>query len=171
MIMLEQHLSSELAEIAAAGLTRRRRILESPCGRIVTVDGKEVLNFASNDYLGLAGNSEISQALADGAKQWGAGSGASHLVSGHQSPHETLEREIAEFTGFPRALTFSTGYLANLAIAGQAEVIITGKIQQIFAVDRNDSPAGAFKDAAAAGEAGGGDFSEFSTQMLFKHDH
>ena len=114
--MLEQRLSKELAAIESAGLTRRRRMLESSCGRLVTVDGKKLLNFASNDYLGLAGNPEISQALAAGATQWGAGSGASHLVSGHLAPHEALEKEIATFTGFPRALTFSTGYLANLAI-------------------------------------------------------
>jgi 8-amino-7-oxononanoate synthase len=76
-------------------------VLETPCGRNATVDGKKVLNFASNDYLGLAGNAEIAQALADGALQWGAGSGASHLVSGHLAPHEALEKEIAAFTGFP----------------------------------------------------------------------
>ena len=114
--MIETRITTELAEIAAAGLTRRRRVLESPCGRTATVDGKNVLNFASNDYLGLAGNPEISKALAEGACQWGAGSGASHLVSGHLAPHEKLEKEIAAFVGFPRALTFSTGYLANLAI-------------------------------------------------------
>ena len=65
--MIERRLASELVEIKAAGLTRRRRVLESPCGRLVAVDGKKVLNFASNDYLGLAGNREIAQALADGA--------------------------------------------------------------------------------------------------------
>ncbi|MGA9396478.1 MAG: 8-amino-7-oxononanoate synthase, partial [Azonexus sp.] len=68
--MIEDHLTAELAEIAATGLTRRRRVLESPCGRIATVDGKNVLNFASNDYLGLAGNAEIVAALAEGATQW-----------------------------------------------------------------------------------------------------
>mgnify|MGYP003488052549 FL=1 len=118
--MTENRLTAELAaqlqELKAAGLTRRRRVLESPCGRIAAVDGKNMLNFASNDYLGLAGNPEIAQAMADGAMQWGAGSGASHLVSGHLTPHEKLEQEIVAFTGFPRALTFSTGYLANLAV-------------------------------------------------------
>ena len=73
--MIEDRLTAELAaqlqEIAAAGLTRRRRVLESPCGRIAAVDGKNVLNFASNDYLGLAGNREIAQALADGAHAMG----------------------------------------------------------------------------------------------------
>src|SRR5512139_3367635 len=98
--MIEDRLKTELADIAATGLTRRRRVLESPCGRLATVDGKNVLNFASNDYLGLAGNAEIAQALADGALQWGAGSGASHLVSGHLAPHEALEKQIAAFVGF-----------------------------------------------------------------------
>jgi 8-amino-7-oxononanoate synthase len=137
--MINIRLQTELTEIAAAGLTRRRRILESPCGRIVTVDGKNVLNFASNDYLGLANNPDIAQALATGAKQWGTGSGASHLVSGHQSPHETLEREIAEFTGFPRALTFSTGYLANLAVAptlaGRGAAIFADKLNHASLID------------------------------------
>ena len=98
--MIEHRLAAELTSLAATGLTRRRRVLESPCGRIAAVDGKNMLNFASNDYLGLAGNPEIAQAMADGAMQWGAGSGASHLVSGHLTPHEKLEQEIAAFTGF-----------------------------------------------------------------------
>ncbi|AXS80294.1 8-amino-7-oxononanoate synthase [Dechloromonas sp. HYN0024] len=137
--LLETRLSTELAEIGAAGLTRRRRVLEAPCGRMATVDGKNVLNFASNDYLGLAGNADIAQALAAGAIQWGAGSGASHLVSGHLSPHETLEREIAAFTGFPRALTFSTGYLANLAVtptlAGRGDAVFADKLNHASLID------------------------------------
>jgi 8-amino-7-oxononanoate synthase len=137
--MLEDRLSAELADIEAAGLTRRRRVLESPCGRIAAVDGKNVLNFASNDYLGLAGNAEIARALADGAIQWGAGSGASHLVSGHLAPHEKLEQEIAAFTGFPRALTFSTGYLANLAVtptlAGRGASVFADKLNHASLID------------------------------------
>ena len=137
--MIEDRLTAELAEIAAAGLTRRRRVLETPCGRNATVDGKKVLNFASNDYLGLAGNAEIARALADGAVQWGAGSGASHLVSGHLAPHEALEMEIAAFTGFPRALTFSTGYLANLAVtptlAGRGDAVFADKLNHASLID------------------------------------
>lgn len=136
---LENRLAAELAEIAAAGLTRRRRVLESPCGRIATVDGREMLNFASNDYLGLAGNAEIAQAMADGALRWGAGSGASHLVSGHLAPHERIERDIAAFVGFPRALTFSTGYLANLAIvptlAGRGAAVFADKLNHASLID------------------------------------
>ncbi len=137
--MIEHGLASELTSLAAAGLTRRRRILESPCGRIAAVDGKNVLNFASNDYLGLAGNREIAQAMADGAMQWGAGSGASHLVSGHLTPHEKLEQEIAAFTCFPRALTFSTGYLANLAVtptlAGRGDAVFADKLNHASLID------------------------------------
>ncbi|UCV18161.1 8-amino-7-oxononanoate synthase [Ferribacterium limneticum] len=136
---LEDHLNAELADIETAGLTRRRRVLESSCGRIATVNGKNVLNFAANDYLGLAGNTEIARALADGALQWGAGSGASHLVSGHLAPHEALEKEIAAFTGFPRALTFSTGYLANLAVtptlAGRGDAVFADKLNHASLID------------------------------------
>ena len=136
---LEDRLTAELAEIAAAGLTRRRRVLESPCGRTAAVDGREMLNFASNDYLGLAGNAEIAAALADGAGRWGGGSGASHLVSGHLAPHEALEAELAAFTGFPRALTFSTGYLANLAVAptfaGRGDAVFSDRLNHASIID------------------------------------
>lgn len=137
--MLESRLATELEEIAATGLTRRRRVLTSPCGRLATVDGREMLNFASNDYLGLAGNAEIAQAMADGALHWGAGSGASHLVSGHLAPHEQIEKDIAAFVGFPRALTFSTGYLANLAIvptlAGRGAAVFADKLNHASLID------------------------------------
>ncbi|MBS1144343.1 MAG: 8-amino-7-oxononanoate synthase [Proteobacteria bacterium] len=136
---LEDRLAGELAEIETAGLTRRRRVLESPCGRIATVDGQQLINFAANDYLGLAGNTDIAQALADGALHWGAGAGASHLVSGHLAPHEALEKEIAAFTGFDRALTFSTGYLANLAVtptlAGRGAAVFADKLNHASLID------------------------------------
>ena len=137
--MIENRLSTELAAIETTGLTRRRHMLESPCGRTVTVDGKNLINFASNDYLGLAGNAEIAQAMANGSLQWGAGAGASHLVSGHLAPHEALEKEIAAFTGFPRALTFSTGYLANLAVtptlAGRGDAVFADKLNHASLID------------------------------------
>lgn len=132
-------LDAQLQDIADSGLTRRRRVLQSPCGRIASVDGRELLNFASNDYLGLAGNPEIARAMADGALQWGAGSGASHLVSGHLAPHEALEQQIAAFVGFPRALGFSTGYLANLAIvptlAGRGAAVFADKLNHASLID------------------------------------
>ncbi|WP_412480625.1 8-amino-7-oxononanoate synthase [Azonexus sp. IMCC34839] len=137
--MIEDRLTTELADIAAAGLTRRRRVLASPCGRLAAVDGREMLNFASNDYLGLAGNRDIAQAVADGALAWGAGSGASHLVSGHLAPHEAIEAELAAFTGFERTLTFSTGYLANLAVtptfAGRGDAVFADKLNHASLID------------------------------------
>ena len=137
--MIEDRLQAELAELTAAGLRRRRRVLESPCGRTAAVDGQNLLNFASNDYLGLAGNAEIALAMVEGAQTWGAGSGASHLVSGHLAPHEALEAELAAFTGFERALTFSTGYLANLAVtptlAGRGAAVFADKLNHASLID------------------------------------
>ena len=136
---LATELQDALADIADAGLTRRRQVLESPCGRLATVDGREMLNFASNDYLGLAGHPEIAHALAEGALAWGAGSGAAHLVSGHLAPHEALEQRLADFVGFPRALTFSTGYLANLAVtptlAGRGAAVFADKLNHASLID------------------------------------
>jgi 8-amino-7-oxononanoate synthase len=112
-------LEASLAARDAEGLTRHRRIVASRAGPRVTVDGRELVNFASNDYLGLAGHPELARAAADAAWQWGVGATASHVVCGHFAPHEELERELAAWAGaceHARALTFSTGYLANLAI-------------------------------------------------------
>lgn len=135
----EHALQDELDQLSAAGLRRQRRVLASPCGRLATVDGREVVNFASNDYLGLANDPLIAQALAEGALHWGAGSGASHLVAGHLTPHEQLEIALAKFTGFPRALTFSTGYLANLAVtptlAGRGDAVFADKLNHASLID------------------------------------
>lgn len=136
---LDTRIEAELLDLAAAGLSRRRRVLSSPCGRIAQVEGRELLNFASNDYLGLAGDRELAQALAEGAQTWGAGSGAAHLVSGHLEPHETLEQALATFTGFDRSLTFSTGYLANLAVtptlAGRGDAVFADKLNHASLID------------------------------------
>ncbi|MCU7809158.1 MAG: 8-amino-7-oxononanoate synthase [Candidatus Thiodiazotropha sp. (ex Semelilucina semeliformis)] len=81
------------------------------------IDGRRLLTFCSNDYLGLANHPEVVRALQQGASNYGAGSGAAHLITGHTEAHHALEAELAEFTGRPRALLFSTGYMANLGIA------------------------------------------------------
>ena len=136
---LTARLAAELDDIAATGLTRRRRLLTSPCGPRAVVDGREMLAFASNDYLGLANHPDVVAALADSARQWGAGSGASHLVSGHLAPHEALEEQLAAFVGFPRALTFATGYLANLAVvptlAGRGAAVFADKLNHASLID------------------------------------
>ena len=80
------------------------------------IDNKNVISFCSNDYLGLANHPQIKQATIDAIKHFGIGSGAAHLVNGHSIVHHQLEEELAEFTGYPRALLFSTGYMANLGL-------------------------------------------------------
>lgn len=119
MLLLET-LREGLAEIDARGLSRRRRIADTPCGAHMTVDGRAVVGFASNDYLGLAAHPALQRALAQGARQYGAGSGGSHLLGGHSRAHARLEDELAAFCGgfvdAPRALSFCTGYMANLAV-------------------------------------------------------
>lgn len=80
------------------------------------VDGHRIISFCSNDYLGLANHPKVKQATIDAINQWGVGSGASHLVNGHTAAHHRLEEQLAEFTGYPRAILFSTGYMANLGV-------------------------------------------------------
>ncbi|BCX82408.1 8-amino-7-oxononanoate synthase [Methylomarinovum caldicuralii] len=111
-------LSAALAARRAAGLYRHRHVLDSPQGAEVVVDGRRVVNFCSNDYLGLANHPEVVAAWRRGAEAYGVGSGASHLVCGHLRPHHALEEELAAFTGRDRALVFSTGYQANLGVIG-----------------------------------------------------
>ncbi|PSQ94066.1 MAG: hypothetical protein BRD57_01005 [Proteobacteria bacterium SW_6_67_9] len=82
----------------------------------MVLDGQAVTTFCSNDYLGLAADPAVAEAMAQGARRWGAGSGAAHLVNGHAQPHHALEDELAAFTGRERALLFSTGYMANLGV-------------------------------------------------------
>ncbi|ATE62482.1 8-amino-7-oxononanoate synthase [Thauera sinica] len=122
--MLLAHLNRRLREREAASLHRRRRIAETPCAphQRVAGDGaaRDMLAFCSNDYLGLANHPALIEALADGARRWGAGSGASHLVSGHGRAHAALEEDLAAFLApcIPgcEALGFCTGYMANLAL-------------------------------------------------------
>ena len=95
---------------------RVRRNLESPQGREVVVDGRPLLNFCSNDYLGLAGEARVAEAFKRGIDRWGTGSGASHLICGHTAAHEELEEALAAFTGRPRALLYGSGYAANVGV-------------------------------------------------------
>jgi 8-amino-7-oxononanoate synthase len=97
-------------------LYRQRTNVASGCGAQLQVDGQSLVNFCSNDYLGLAGHPAIAAALKAGADAYGTGSGASHLISGHSAAHQQLEEQLAEFTGRPRALLFSTGYMANMGV-------------------------------------------------------
>ncbi len=132
-------LQSRLAERRAAHLYRQRPLLDSPQGPEVVVDGQPLLAFCSNDYLGLANHPEVIRALQRGAEQWGVGGGASHLVIGHSGPHHALEEALAEFTGRPRALLFSTGYMANLAavtaLVGQGDTVLEDRLNHASLLD------------------------------------
>ena len=125
-------LQRELDERVEQGLQRHRRVIESPQGVHITVEGKSYLSFCSNDYLGLANHPQLIAALQSGAQQYGVGSGASHLVSGHFAAHQQLEDQLAVFVHKPAALLFSTGYLANLgavqALVGRGDAIFADKL-------------------------------------------
>jgi 8-amino-7-oxononanoate synthase len=95
---------------------RKRRITKSPQQVEMTIDDRKVISFCSNDYLGLANHPDIKQAMIDGIKTYGVGSGSAHLVNGHSLAHHQLEEELAAFCGYPRAILFSTGYMANLGL-------------------------------------------------------
>lgn len=112
----EQRWRGALAERQAQGLYRRPRLLERREGVHARLEGRDCLVFCSNDYLGLADHPVISAALAQAATEVGTGSGAAHLISGHHREHEALEAELADWLGRPRALLFSTGYMANMGV-------------------------------------------------------
>ena len=116
-------------------LYRSRRVVSATDGRHVTVDNKKLLSFCSNDYLGLTQHPEIRKALQDGVNEYGAGSGAAHLISGHSLAHHQLEEELAEFVERPRALLFSTGYMANLgiitALVSKGDFILEDKLKKM----------------------------------------
>jgi 8-amino-7-oxononanoate synthase len=114
------NVQAQLDELAGRSLIRRRRTAETACAPRQTVDGRAMLAFCSNDYLGLAAHPRVVEALREGAALYGAGSGASHLVSGHGRAHALLEERLAAFEAphleAARALYFCTGYMANLAV-------------------------------------------------------
>ena len=118
------------AQREAAHRRRRIRTVARREGVRCEVDGRELLNFCSNDYLGLSQQFEVIAALQDAAGREGAGSTASHLVCGHHSLHEQLEREMADWLGYPRALLFDSGFMANLAVLllALASLVIAGLV-------------------------------------------
>jgi len=107
---------SHLEQLKQQGLLRRTKTIEQRDGVYVVIHQKRLLSFCSNDYLGLADHPKITEALIDAAKTYGVGSGSAHLITGHSYAHQALEESLAEFTQRPRALLFSTGYMANLGI-------------------------------------------------------
>ncbi|MBL4827615.1 MAG: 8-amino-7-oxononanoate synthase [Spongiibacteraceae bacterium] len=134
-----QGLTQALNERKSTHLYRTRRVSRSAQGVEVIIDGQHYLNFCSNDYLGLAADPRVIDALKQGATQWGVGSGASHLVCGHSEIHHQLEQALAQFTGRDRALLFSSGYLANLgvinALLGKHDFIFEDKLNHASLLD------------------------------------
>ena len=120
-------------------LYRQRTNVASGCGAQLQVDGQSLVNFCSNDYLGLAGHPAIAAALKAGADAYGTGSGASHLISGHSAAHQQLEEQLAEFTGRPRALLFSTGYMANMgainALVNRHDLVLQDQLNHASLLD------------------------------------
>ena len=146
-------LGSALAELDREHLRRTRRTIDGfvePGSRITTVvDGRELIDFSSNDYLGLARHPAVAAAMAECAGRCGAGSGASHLVTGHGAEHSRLEEDLAAFTGRERALLFSTGYMANLAVmttlAGRGETVLLDRLSHASLIDGGLLSGAAFK--------------------------
>lgn len=113
---LDQALDQALEQRLSEQLFRYRKTLEGPQGPEVTINGRPCLAFCSNDYLGLANHPEVVEAFRLATQKYGLGGGASHLIVGHSEAHHKLEEELAEYTGRPRVLLFSTGYMANLGV-------------------------------------------------------
>ncbi len=120
-------------------MRRRRLVRQGPQGPRIVVDGRELLAFCSNDYLGLASHPRIVEAAIEAASRYGVGEGASHLLSGHSAAHERLEEKLAEFVQMPRALLFSTGYQANIgavtALAGPEDAIFSDALNHASLID------------------------------------
>jgi len=132
-------LNGQLDVLAGESRLRRRRTLQSPCAPVVTVDGAPRINFAANDYLGLANHPRLIETARQAASRWGVGAGASHLVSGHLEPHAAMEAALADFVGLPRALGFPSGYMANLgvvtALAGRGDAVFADKLNHASLID------------------------------------
>ncbi|HEX4463442.1 MAG TPA: 8-amino-7-oxononanoate synthase [Solirubrobacterales bacterium] len=132
-------IAERLEELRDRGLHRRLRLIGGPQGPRVTLDGKQVLLLCSNDYLGLANHPKVRGAAAEAAMRWGAGAGASRLISGNMQPHSRLEKRLAAFKGYESALLFGSGYLANTgtiaALAKEGEVVFSDELNHASIID------------------------------------
>ena len=132
-------LPDNLEAIAGQGLYRSRRAISSAQGVELQLDGRRVVNFCSNDYLGLANHPTVVSAFKSAVDDYGVGSGSAHLICGHSMAHHALEEELAAFTGRDRALLFSTGYMANLgvmsALLGRGDAVFEDKLNHASLLD------------------------------------
>jgi glycine C-acetyltransferase/8-amino-7-oxononanoate synthase len=131
--------AERLEELRDRGLYRRLRLVHGPQGPRVLLGGRPVLLLCSNNYLGLADHPKVREAAAEAAMRWGAGAGASRLISGNMEPHRQLESKLAEFKGYEAALLFGSGYLANTgaiaALAAEGEVVFSDELNHASIVD------------------------------------
>jgi 8-amino-7-oxononanoate synthase len=136
---LVKGLAERLAQRRAQGLYRTRRLVEGPQGPELLVDGRRMLAFCSNDYLGLAADPRLAETMQRALGLYGLGAGAAHLVCGHSRAHHRLEEALAEFTGRERALLFSTGYMANLgvlsALLGRGDSVFEDRLNHASLID------------------------------------
>ncbi len=150
-------LSLKLDDLSQQGLYRSRCIIDSPQGVNLNCNGKEIVNFCSNDYLGLANHPAVIEAFKKGAERYGVGSGSAHLICGHSSAHYALEEELASFTGRDRALLFSTGYMANIgtisALTGRGDTVLEDRLNHASLLDGGLSSGALFKRYAHADTA------------------
>jgi len=132
-------LAGAQAQRERADLLRRVRAVDQVEGPHIVIGGNALLNFASNDYLGLAQHPALRAALVRGVTEWGVGATAAHLLGGHRREHEALEEKLAQWTGRERALSFSTGYMANLgvlsALLGDGDVCVQDKLNHASLLD------------------------------------
>lgn len=137
--MLNDYLEKELRALEENGLKRNMKLSSSAQGRQIVVEGKEVLNFCSNNYLGLADDLRLCKAAVDEMENSGFGSGASRLVSGNMAAHQRLERRIADLKGAENCIVFSSGYMANVGIISslfnREDVIYSDKLNHASIVD------------------------------------
>lgn len=170
-------------ELDREHLRRQRRTIDSfvEAGSRVTavVDGRQLVDFSSNDYLGLARHPAVAAAMSECAERCGSGSGASHLVTGHAAEHSRLEEELAAYTGRERALLFSTGFMANLAVmttlAGRSETVLLDRLSHASLIDGGLLSGARFKrfahgDVGAAEAAMTESTSVLATDGVFSMD-
>ncbi|MFA5982706.1 MAG: 8-amino-7-oxononanoate synthase [Methylococcaceae bacterium] len=142
-------LAANLATQQNLGLYRYRRIIDSPQGTVLQSSGQILLNFCSNDYLGLANHPAVIKAFKNAVERYGVGSGSAHLICGHSSAHHALEEELADFTGRERALIFSTGYMANLgainSLLQKNDLVLEDRLNHASLLDGGLSSGAAFK--------------------------
>ncbi len=146
---IQDHISASTDKINKAGNKRHRRIRASSPGAKILIDGKELLDFCSNDYLGLANHPQIKSALIENINKYGAGSTASQLISGYTDVHHNLELKLTEFTGYERAVVFGNGYMANMAVVNALSdkntLILGDRLNHASLVDAALMSAGKFK--------------------------